>query len=280
VKFVNERLTSAEQWECLIPHMGYMALLRNLRSFDDAGVSDEVAVQVMARLTDPEQVARSRQFPMRFLSAFKAAPSLRWAQTLEQALNLSLGNVPELKGNTLILVDRSGSMTYGMLSGRSTLTYADGAAVFGAALAVRSENADLVEFGTWHRPVAFRKSESVLKIVGRFGDMGGTNTAEAVRANLRPKHTRVVILTDEQAWGGHYGGDPVGVVPANIPVFTWNLAGYRAAHGPSGTGNRHAFGGLTDQAFRMIPLIEAGAKGDWESIFGGLPGSRLIKEIP
>jgi hypothetical protein len=73
VKFVNERLTSAEQWECLIPHMGYMALLRNLRSFDDAGVSDEVAVQVMARLTDPEQVARSRQFPMRFLSAFKDA---------------------------------------------------------------------------------------------------------------------------------------------------------------------------------------------------------------
>lgn len=36
------------------------------------------------------------------------------------------------------------------------------------------------------------------------------------------------------------------------------LAGYRYGHGPSGTGNRHALGGLTDRAFTLIPMIEAG----------------------
>lgn len=49
-------------WEAVIPSMGAMALLRNLRNFDEAGVGDEVAARVAARISDPEQVARSRQF--------------------------------------------------------------------------------------------------------------------------------------------------------------------------------------------------------------------------
>jgi hypothetical protein len=46
-------------------------------------------------------------------------------------------------------------------------------------------------------------------------------------------------------------------------VYTWNLAGYRFGHGPSGVGLRHTFGGLTDAGFGMIPLLEAGQAGHW-----------------
>lgn len=55
-------------------------------------------------------------------------------------------------------------------------------------------------------------------------------------------------------------------MPDRIPVYTWNLAGYRPGHGPSGSGNRHTFGGLTDEAFRMVPLLERGrdARQPWE----------------
>src|SRR6185312_4394114 len=76
----------AAAWQAMIPSMGYMALLRNLRNFDDAGVPDHVAEQVAARLADPAQVTASRQLPMRFLSAYRAAPSLRWAAALDRAL--------------------------------------------------------------------------------------------------------------------------------------------------------------------------------------------------
>src|SRR5439155_17974713 len=62
----------ATTWSALTPSMGYMALLRNLRNFDQAGVSDQVAAMVAARLADPEQVARSRQLPFRFWSAYKS----------------------------------------------------------------------------------------------------------------------------------------------------------------------------------------------------------------
>ncbi|HEX2313363.1 MAG TPA: TROVE domain-containing protein [Thermomonospora sp.] len=252
---------TARFWEAIIPSMGFFALVRNLRNFDQAGVGDAAAEQVARRLADFEQVRRSRVLPMRFLAAYQAAPSLRWAWPLQQALDASLDNVPRLTGRTLILVDRSGSM-FGTISGRGTLTHADAAAVFGAALALRAEHGDLVEFGTSHRRVRFRKGESVLRVIKRFGNLGGTNTAEAVRAHYRG-HDRVIIVTDEQTWAGRRGADPTSAVPQRVPVYTWNLVGYRQGHGPSGTATRHTFAGLSDAAFPMIPLIERGQTAHW-----------------
>ncbi|WP_171108921.1 MULTISPECIES: TROVE domain-containing protein [Streptomyces] len=248
-------------WEAVIPSMGSMALVRNLRNFDEAGVSDEVAARVAAKISDPAEVARSQQFPFRYLAAYQHAPSLRWSYPLEQALGHALANVPALPGRTLVLVDRSGSMFYSRLSDRSELNRADAAAIFGTALALRAADADLVEFGTSSNPVPFRKGESVLKVLERFGDLGGTDTTEAVRRHYR-KHDRVLIVTDEQYASSRHG-DPTEQVPAHIPVYTWNLAGYRAGHGPSGKGNRHTFGGLSDAAFRMVLLLEAARDADW-----------------
>ncbi|MFD9541331.1 TROVE domain-containing protein [Streptomyces sp. NPDC060022] len=250
----------AAVWEAVIPSMGAMALVRNLRNFDEAGVSDAVAAEVAARISDPAAVEASRQFPFRYLAAYQHAPSLRWAYPLEQALGHSLANIPALPGRTLILVDRSGSM-WAPLSDRSQLNRADAAAVFGTALALRAEDADLVEFGTSSAPVPHRRGESVLKILERFHSLGGTNTVEAVRRHYR-KHDRVLIVTDEQASFTYYGDVAEGI-PPTVPVYTWNLAGYRIGHGLSGSDNRHTFGGLSDAAFRMVPLLEAGRSADW-----------------
>ena len=251
----------AQVWEQLVGVMGYMALLRNLRNLDQAGVSDTLAQQVSARLADPDQVARSRQLPLRFLSAYRAAPSLRWAGALEAALQHSLRNVPALQGRTLVLVDRSGSM-FGPLSARSKLTRADAAAVFGTALASRAASADLVQYGSGSADVQLRPAESVLRVVERFGDLGGTQTAAAVRKHYRG-HDRVLLITDEQTCPGWRGQHPTAAVPAHVPVYTWNVAGYSHGHGPSGSGNRHTFGGLTDTAFPAIPLLERGSRASW-----------------
>lgn len=187
----------AAAWEAVIPSMGPMALPRNPRNFDEAGVSDEAAARVAAELSDPAVVARSRQFPFRCLAANQHAPSLRWSYPLERALGHSPANVPALPGRTLILVDRS----------------------------------------------------------------GGTDSSRAVREHYRG-HDRVLIVTDEQATDS-YGGDPTEQVPDRVPVHTWNPAGHRAGHGPSGTPYRHTFGGLSDAAFRMVPLLEAGRDAHW-----------------
>ncbi|MEU7873822.1 TROVE domain-containing protein [Dactylosporangium sp. NPDC049140] len=255
-------LSKAALWTALLPSMGYMARLRNLRNLDQAGVADDVAAGVAARLADPDEVARSRQLPMRFLSAYRAAPSLRWSWALERALTLSLASVPALPGRTLVLIDTSGSMHAGF-SRDGTLMRWDAAVVFGVALASRCADADVVSFSTGSTVFALRRGESVLKAIERFRAEGhfhggGTNTATAARKHFKG-HDRVVILTDDQA---SYDGAVTDAVPAKVPLFTWNLAGYRQGHTPA-VANRWTFGGLTDAGFGMIPLLEAGRDGTW-----------------
>lgn len=262
-------------WEAVIPSMPFMARLRNLRNFDEAGVSDEVAEQVASMLVDPEQVARSRQLPMRFYSAFNAAPSLRWSHTLEKALTASLANIPQLGGRTLVLVDTSTSMNETFSKDGSLMRW-DAAALFGIALGRRCAEADVVSFssaryymsdapGAKTKTFPLTRGGSLLGDVKKWRDGGwflggGTDTAAALRKEFHG-HDRVIIVTDEQAGHDHVEVDQS--IPQSTPMYTWNLAGYQAGHAPSGRGQRHTFGGLTDAAFRLVPLLEAGRDCDW-----------------
>src|SRR5579863_865372 len=273
---------TAAKWEAAIQSMPYMALRKNLANFDRAGISDKAAAEVAALLADPDRVAKSGEFPFAFWLAYKAAPSLRWGQPLSQALDASLSNVTPLR-RPLILVDRSPSMWDYKMTEHSDMDWADAAALFGAALAARAQKPDLVEFWAHSKPVKFRKGESVLKIMEKFSVKpapGGTDIPAAVRAHLQPYHTEVVILTDEQTRPGwlpsnciQYGRRIASnsmpetlideLIPKTVPVYMWNFAGYKTGALPSGGGNRHTFGGLTDAAFRLITALQAGKTVPW-----------------
>ena len=56
----------AEAWTAIVPSMGYMALLRNLRNIEQAEVDADTLGWIAAKLADPAEVAASRQFPYRF----------------------------------------------------------------------------------------------------------------------------------------------------------------------------------------------------------------------
>lgn len=264
---VGSKVDKARLWTALAPSMGYMALLRNLRNFDQAGLPDAMAQRICDLLAAPEQVKSSRQLPFRFLSAHRAVPSLRWGAALERALNHSLENVPQLPGRTLIMVDTSGSM-HQSFSEDGTLLRWDAAALFGIALGLRAQAAEVVSFSNSTKVFNLERGESLLRAVERWKNGGyffggGTATGPSITRHYKD-HDRVVVLTDEQAnIGGSYG--VFSAVPAHRPTYTWNLAGYRRGHDQSGlrAANRHTFGGLTDQAFGLIPMLEAGSNAAW-----------------
>jgi hypothetical protein len=264
LSLVGSRVGKKELWEALIPTMGIFALARNLRNFDQAGVSDEAAQHVIDRFTDPEQVAKSRMFPFRWLSAYEHAPSLRWGHALDQALQHSLTALPAFPGRTLVLVDTSGSMTGVPFNARSKVSPLKAAAVFGVALAAKGESVDLVGFADGRRPFAHPvgKGASVIREVDRFvhrsGEDGhGTAIAASLRAAFNG-HDRVVIVSDMQTMDSGVST----AVPAATPMYGFNLGGYRPTALPSGPG-RTELGGLTDATFKAIPLIEAGRRADW-----------------
>lgn len=246
----------AAAWEAVIPVMGYMALLRNLRNFDKAGISNVARSLVRTRLTDPDEVKRSRQFPFRFLSAYLNSDRT-WHHALEMALSLSTQNVPALGGSTLIMLDCSGSMW-----DYQTPSRAQKCGLFAFTLAKRAEHATVWGFGSHgnERRLELKRESDVLGLIEKVPHLGGTDTRQSTQVAWKTDgpFDRVVILTDEQA----HDGDPGRVIPKNVPLFTFNLAGYRGAHGESGP-YRHTLGGLTDQSFSIVPLVESGATATW-----------------
>lgn len=246
-------------WEAVIPSMGYMALLRNLRNFDQAGVSDKVADQIIAKLTDPEEVAKSRQLPFRFYSAYNAAPSLRWSYPLEKALDLSLSNIEPFRGRTLVLVDTSGSMEGFGYSAKGTVEPIHLAALFGSAL-TRTGDVDVRIFGNYSESFEFDKASSVLKtmeslldVVGTVGH--GTNIPEAF--THWNGHDRIIILSDMQTT--HYMGD---AIPSGVPVYAFNLKDQGQTIADPAK-RIYEIGGVTDNTFKMINALETGHKAQW-----------------
>jgi hypothetical protein len=264
---------SASFWENLIPAMGYMALLRNLRNFERAGISRAARKTIQERLSDPEQVARSRQFPYRFLSAYRATESDMWSETLSDALDASVGNLPSFPGRTLVLVDTSGSMQT-KVSEKSSVSCVDIGALFGVALAASGGTVDLYGFASGYFEHKLPKGASVLRQVESFtrrvGEVGhGTETVPALRATYKG-HDRVILVTDMQAFNSYsydYGyGNGTAVsdsVPADIPMFGINPLGYKTTALDLSNPNRFEVGGFSDQVFRMIGLLASGKSADW-----------------
>mgnify|MGYP001762261059 FL=1 len=257
----------AEVWESLIPHMGYTALRMNLRRISESGVSLDVIDEINKVLRDKEKVARAKVMPIDFLRAYRNAP-LDFHAALQRGANGVLDNIPALKGHTLVLLDRSGSMG-DYLSSKSQITRQDAANVFAAALALRCEDVDVVAFDTNSQKVHIT-SKDLLKVVENDmpNSRGGTYTARAFREHYN-NHDRVIVLTDEQTSMSSYwtGGESLDEaldagLKKGAAMFTWNLAGYTAAHNQS-KDRRWTFGGLTDKGFQMIPLLEKGVSQSW-----------------
>jgi hypothetical protein len=251
----------ADVWETLVPEMGYMALRMNLRRIEASGASRALIATINERLSDVDEAAKSRTMPVAFYAAYKNAP-LAFAAALQDAANASLENVPALKGRTLVLLDRSGSMSYPM-SAKSSLSCQDTANVFASALAIRGESVRVVAFDDHMEDVKVASTD-LLRVVDQMPTARGcTYTPDAVAYAHKKgeKYDRIIILTDEQYRGGSVD-NALDTYAPRVPVFTWNLAGYATAQMEARQG-RWTFGGLSDKGFQMIPLLERGIGQSW-----------------
>lgn len=265
---VREPVSKLDQWRLVLPQLGYMALVRNLRNLSEAGLTGEMTRQVSQRLSDPNEVAKSRMFPFRFWSAYQATEG-GFAAALDDAFTHSMRNIPALPGRTLVLVDTSASMHGGLFARESKMSPVQAAAIFGVAVAVRNPGAvDLMGFASGEFrhdvPTGALALAEVRRFISRVGEVGhGTDIHGAVQRQFkRDRHDRVIIISDMQtmATSGRMTHD---VVPPHVPIYGFNLGGYRVAATPSGRPYRHEFGGLTDATFKHIPMLERGVDTGW-----------------
>lgn len=252
----------AEAWEAVIPSMGVMALVRNLRNFDEARISEATVEKVITKITDADEVAKARIFPYQVWAAYREAPSDNWKRALGTTLELTLANIPPLDG-TLVVIDTSGSMQ-SPVSNRSKLQRVEVAAVMAMATAKRARNVDVIIFGQDNTRLKGLDGTSVLpgvaKVVGAVGSVGhATFGHTAIAAHFDPKrHRRVVMFTDDQQHDS--GRVPLDHVPL---IYTFNLAGYRPSALAAGGRGRYTLGGFSDATFTVMTVLEAGANAGW-----------------
>jgi len=239
-----------------------MALVRNLRNFDEAGIDEATVDAVIAKITDAAEVARARLFPYQVWAAYKHAPSDNWQRALGRTLDLTVANIPQLDG-TLVVIDTSGSMQAPM-SNRSRLQRVEVAAVMAMATAARARDVDVVIYGERNARVPVPRGESVLSGVDRVarsvGSVGhATYGHTAIARWFDPRrHQRVVVFTDDQQ------RDAGQVRLDHVPlIYTFNLAGYRPSALPAGEHGRHTMGGFTDATFTLMEVLERARNADW-----------------
>ena len=180
--------------------LGYLACLRNLRNI--AEQAPEALPLALAFLTDPEQVRKSMVFPFQFFTAAEALQGTKAAtneikKALNKAMELSLGNVPEFDGPTLIALDNSGSM-----QGRPALI----AALFAAVLFKSQKDADVLVFSDSATYVHANPGDSLQTLANVFKGANrpaGTNF-HSVFQTARRAYKRVILLSDMEAWMGHH----------------------------------------------------------------------------
>lgn len=232
---VND-VSKKEAWETSIPKMGYMALLRNLRNMINEEIDMDTFKGVCAKISDPNQVKRSRQLPFRFYSAYREIYEMtgknfvdyRWSMSynsvnklnknkslmvslaldsISAALESSVHNL-NISGRSLILCDSSGSM-FSPVSQNSSVTMVEIGVLMGVCCAKISDASDIWTFDSNVEVVNFNRQDSILtnvkSIVSRCNG-GATHFYKAMSRLVNGyddmEYDNIFVFSDMQVYGG------------------------------------------------------------------------------
>lgn len=204
-QLVDGKLASPDTWEVSLSggadkkatferliaekKLGALALLRNLRNMQVAGVSKKAIGKAL------DEMRTDRVLPYRFIAAAQHAPDLE--PELEHAMFRSIEGHAKLKGKTILLVDVSGSMD-SPLSGRSEmrrLEAANGLAVLAREI---GEDVEIYTFSNQVKKIAPRRGFALRDAITSSQPHGGTWLGKAV-AEVDQKDARLIVFTDEQS---------------------------------------------------------------------------------
>jgi len=172
--------------------LGGLAMIRNLRNMQEAGVSDAVIKQGLA------QMNTERVLPFRFISAAKYAP--KFEAHLEKAMFACLEGFAKLPGKSVLLVDVSGSMD-AKVGGKSDLQRVDAAVALGMLIREISDDFVVYSFSDREVLVPTRRGFALAEAVKKSQIHSGTYLGKSLTAVARAEGDadRVIVISDEQA---------------------------------------------------------------------------------
>jgi 60 kDa SS-A/Ro ribonucleoprotein len=276
------------KWHELIDsgRMGYMATLRNLRNMLEANIDVAHLITVCRVLSDERAVAKAKQFPFRFLAAYRELNALSGKfmkhmslvnDALERAVKASAANLRGFDEQTHVVIacDVSGSMQH-PVSARSKVLLYDIGLLMGMLLQNRSKHVVSGMFGDRWKIVNLPGRE-ILANVGEFyrreGEVGySTNGHLVIQDLIRRNHAadKVMIFTDVQLWDSTTNNRSA----QNTLAFQWtqykrlfpqaklylfDLAGHGTTPIRQAENDVFLIAGWSDKIFDVLQAIENGA---------------------
>lgn len=283
VKFENEKAKAAAfraKWEELIDSgkVGYMALLRNLRNIIEAKVSYAHMEKVCAYLGDAGAIAKAKQFPFRFLTAYREVKALKSEyasmvmNALEDAVMASAQNIRGFDAATKVVIacDVSGSMQKPVSAKSKVLLY-DIGLMLGMLMQSKSKRVVSGMFGDRWKIINM-PNRGVLRNVDEFyrreGEVGYSTNGYLVIDDLRARGEvmdKVMLFTDCQLWNSKAGGghlekswNAYKAIAPHAKLYLFDLAGYGNTPISIQRNDVHLIAGWSDKVFDVLNALENG----------------------
>ncbi len=274
---------STKQWAKIAENASWQMTRMNLNTFLRHGVLalPKMRCMIADRLRDPALIAKARVFPYQLMTAYQAMSSDMPAEirdALHDAMELSVRNVPKLRGQVVVAPDVSGSMSgavTGYRKGATTATrFVDVAGLVSAAVLRRNPSATVLPFEVKVRDVRLEPRDTILTNAARLADQwgGGTNCAAPLDWLLAKGRAPdlVIIVSDNQSWAHNQYGNA-----GTVMMQAWEKLKRRnpkaklvcidiAPYGTTQAKERDDvlnIGGFSDTVFDQIAAFAAGEMG-------------------
>lgn len=287
-----DRLLSDEQWKQVARKASWQMTRMNLNTFarHDVFADKELVRTIAHRLADANEIKRARAFPYQLLAAYRNASDevpRAVRDSLHDALEVAVTNVPEFAGRVAVFPDVSGSMSSAATGYRRGSTSAvrciDVAALVAATVLRKNRDTVVLPFETEvvdkvklePRDTILTNAEKLARIGG-----GGTNcSAPLLRMIERGiKADLVIYVSDNESWidsrqnarstATQSAWDTFSRANPNAKLVCIDIAPNATTQARTGDGVLNV-GGFSDAVFDVIAAF---ARGD-------LGGDALVKSV-
>lgn len=217
-----EQMRSAgKDWMYILENcnISHMALMRNLRNIFSEINNVAIADAVIAELK--RGVLHGKQFPFRYYSAYKAIRDSNvhhkdiLLDALEDCVDISIANMPQLSGKTICLTDNSGSAWGTIPTEYGSVTIAEIDNLSSILTAKCSDEGYVGVFGDRLKIIPISKNDKVLRKLSEINKIGkeiGMKTEGGIwtffqkATKNKDKFDNIFIYSDMQAGHGELYG--------------------------------------------------------------------------
>ena len=205
---------TVQQWAQIAKNGSWQMVRQNLNTFARNGVFElpGMTEAIAEKLKNANAVAKARAMPYQLLAAFKATGEqvpAKVRNALQDAMELSIANVPSFAGRVVVCPDVSGSMSSVVTGNRGTASSSvrciDVAGLMAAAVLRKNSEARVLPFEqAVVKGLKLNARDSVMTNAQKLAKIGGggTNCSAPLKllADEKAQVDVVIMVSDNESW--------------------------------------------------------------------------------